>query len=174
MPITDEALLKMMFDKHEGQPIEFIMEEYGKAKRRYLEIEQELAQGTSTKIIEVERVDEPKKLEQGDKAVKKAERVEKHYTKDDLVSDPAEAIHDDYIVCCLCNKHFDTLGNHISSQHQIWSKSYRKLCGYPDDLPLMSKHEAMKAKGRGKNLADGNAEKRAPAKVEQEAATAAE
>lgn len=174
MPITDEALLKMMFDKHEGQPIEFIMEEYGKAKRRYLEIEQELAQGTPTKMIEVERVEEPKKLEQGDKAVSKKERVEKHYTKDDLVSDPAEAIHDDYIVCCLCNKHFNTLGNHISSKHQIWSESYKKLCGYPSDLLLMSKQEARGAKGRGKNLADGNAEKRAAAKTEQEAASVAE
>lgn len=167
MPISDEVLLQMMFKQHEGQPIEFIMAEYGKAKQLYLKIEQGLAKSATKEIIDVEKVeDEPQKLEQGDKGAVKVERVERHYTKNDLVSNPEEAIHDDYIVCCLCNKHFYTLGNHISSQHQIWSKSYRTLCGYPDDLPLMSRQEAMKAKGRGKKLADGNAEKRAAAETQ--------
>lgn len=173
MPLTDDAIFNMVLTKYKEQPIEFIMDEYGKAKRCYLKIEQDIAQDKPLEI-DVTPTKKSKELGEGNKAVSKDEMIEKQYTEDDLVSNPEDAIHDDYIVCCLCGKKLKTLGNHITSKHQIKSTSYKKLCGYPSDLPLMSRQEAMGAKGRGKKLADGNAEKRAAAKAAPEAAPTAE
>ena len=171
MPISDEVLLQMMFKQHEGQPIEFIMDEYGKAKRLYLEIEQGLAQGAAVQTIDVTDTKEGKKLPIGDE---KNKEPGKRFTKRNLKCDPKEAIKPESITCCLCDRPFKVLNSRHLKSHGISVEDYKKLCGYPENQLLMSKQEAKKAEKRGKELAKARADKLAAAKSAAEAAPAAE
>ena len=170
MPITDEALLQMMFKQHEGQPIEFIMAEYGKAKRLYLEIEQGLAQGANGPTIDVVGVQVGGELPA---AEEENGEPKKRFTKRSLKCDPKEAIKQESITCCLCCKQFKVLNSRHLKSHGISVEDYKKLCDYPKNQLLMSKQEAKKAEKRGKELAKARAEKLA-AKSAPEAAPAAE
>lgn len=158
MPITDEALLQMMIKMLEGQPIEFIMGEYGKAKRLYLEVEQNLAQGLPATTIEVESTQEIPELPAAEE--NKAE-PKKRFTKRSLKCDPKEAIKDETITCCLCGKQYKILNSRHLKFHGISVKDYMKLCDYPSNQLLMSKQEAKKAAKRGKELAKARMEKTA-------------
>lgn len=168
MPITDEALLQIIFKQHEGQPIEFIMAEYGKAKRLYQEIEQGLAQGAPCSTIDIEGVQVSGELPASEE---KSAEPRKRFTKRSLKCDPKEAITNDSITCCLCLKEFKVLNSRHLKSHGISAEDYKKLCGYPENQLLMSKKMAKDAEKRGKALAKASAEKRAAAK---EAAPAAE
>ena len=171
MPISDEVLLQMMMKQHEGQPIEFIMAEYGKAKRLYLEIEQGLAQATNVPTIEVVGVQVSGALPA---AGEENTEPKKRFTKKSLKCDPKEAIKPESITCCLCDKPFKVLNSRHLKSHGISVEDYKKLCGYPENQLLMSKQEAKKAEKRGKALAKARAEKLASATAAPESAPSAE
>lgn len=162
MPITDEALLQMMFKQHEGQPVEFIMAEYGKAKRLYLEIEQGISQGAPCLASsEAEHGQAPRELPA---AEAKTAEPKKRFTKRSLKCDPKKAIGDDFIACCLCEKKFKLLSALHLKSHGISVDDYKKLCGYSSNQSLMSKQYAKNAEKRGKELAKARAEMLASAK----------
>lgn len=173
MPITDEALLQMMFKQYEGQPIEFIMAEYGKAKQLYLQIEQRIAQGANGETIEVKATQIKKELPPKGDEEKEAEIEIKHYTRDDLVCDPKEAIKEDGITCCICGETHHVLNARHFKRDKTNAEAYRAVCGYSKDQLLMSGQAARAYIERGKNMGKARAEKLA-AMASPEAAPAAE
>lgn len=171
MPISDEVLLQMMFKQHEGQPIEFIMAEYGKAKQLYLQIEQGIAQGTNGETIEVKATQVKKELPAKEDDKKGAKIEIKHYTRDDLVCDPKDAIKEDGITCCICGETHHVLNARHFKRDKTNAEAYRAVCGYAKDQLLMSGQAARAYIERGKNMGKARAEKLA-AKAEQETAAA--
>lgn len=161
MPITDEALLQLIFARNSGQPLEFIMAEFGKAKRLYQEQERQIAQGNDPQTIEVEAVQTIAELPSADN---NKEAPKKRFTKRSLKVDPKTAITDESITCCLCGKQYKVLNKRHLAAHGIDSPDYMKLCDYPVDTLLMAKKVAKQAEQRGKALAKANAKKRMAAK----------
>lgn len=162
MPITDEALLQIIFKQHEGQPIEFIMAEYGKAKQLYQKIEQELARSASCPTIDIQGVQIKGELPA---AGENNATSTKHLDRRNLKCDPKEAIKADSIICCVCKKSFKILNSRHLKSHGISVEEYKELCRYPKEQLLMSQQEAEKAIERGKELAKASTAKRASGKV---------
>lgn len=162
MPITDEALLQIIFKQHEGQPIEFIMAEYGKAKRLYQEVEQELAKSAPCPTIDIQGVQIKDELST---AGENNATPTKHLDRRNLKCDPKEAIKADSIICCVCKKSFKILNSRHLKSHGISVEEYKELCRYPKEQLLMSKQEAEKAIERGKELAHARKTKHASSKA---------
>ncbi|WP_337441120.1 MucR family transcriptional regulator [Desulfovibrio sp.] len=61
-------------------------------------------------------------------------------TAADLVFNPAEAITDNTITCCLCGKAACSLTSRHLANHGINVEEYKYLCGYPSEQKLMSRN----------------------------------
>ena len=58
-----------------------------------------------------------------------------------LVCDPATAIADEQIICCLCGKPYKSLTVLHLKHHNITKEKYREICDYQPKEPLMAYEE---------------------------------
>ena len=59
-----------------------------------------------------------------------------------LACNPAEAIGESSITCCICGKRFATLTRRHVEKHGLTIDEYRKICGYKKTLALSCKRLA--------------------------------
>lgn len=141
MALEDKDIFNAIFSRFSDQPIEFIMEQYEKAKKLNIEIEKRQSSQTvsvesSSEIDDVVIEPSPK-----GEAIPK-----KKYTKRSLLVKPQEAITDKYIKCCICGEERSTLTSKHLAKHEISVEEYKALCGYDKKQPLMSNSHAEQAK----------------------------
>ena len=162
MALEDKDLFNAIFNKYSDQPIEFVMEQYEKAKNINLEIERRQSLRGYIDIIPPsipQNTGEVKQIEPDVESVPK-----KKFSKRDLVIKPDEAITDDTIKCCLCGKERSSLTLRHLATHGISVEEYKKLCGYAPEQKLMSNNhvkkvrdnvmKAQKARKGSKKIAD--------------------
>ncbi|MEG6501848.1 MULTISPECIES: MucR family transcriptional regulator [unclassified Desulfovibrio] len=132
MALEDKDLFNAIFNKYSDQPIEFIMEQYEKAKILNIAIEKRQQSQPVTTDAEsaTDAMTEPSN----------AENVtpKKKYTKRDLVVKPQAAITDEHIKCCICGQERSILTSRHLAQHGITVDEYKTLCRYDAKQPLMS------------------------------------
>lgn len=73
-----------------------------------------------------------------------------------LVMDPAEAIGEESITCCICGKKCDNLTRAHLFEHGLSMEEYRNLCGYPSDLKLFSKRYARQQEKKSERMRKKN------------------
>lgn len=132
MALEDKDLFNAIFNKYSDQPIEFIMEQYEKAKILNIAIEKRQQNQHVTTDVEpaTDAMTEPSN----------AENVtpKKKYTKRDLVVKPQAAITDEHIRCCICGQERHILTSRHLAQHGITVDEYKTLCRYDPKQSLMS------------------------------------
>ena len=148
MALEDKDLFSAIFNKYSDQPIEFVMEQYEKAKNINLEIERRQSLRGYVDIT-------PPSIPQNTGEVKQIEP--------DVESVPKK-ITDDTIKCCLCGKERSSLTLRHLATHGISVEEYKKLCGYAPEQKLMSNNhvekvrnnviKAQKARKGSKKVAD--------------------
>lgn len=143
MALEDREIFHAVFARYSDQPIEFIMEQYEKAKRLNMEIEkrQSLVGSTDVLFSDVPPVPPLPSLD-GKDAMPEEPAPRKRLTRRSLVADPATAITDDGITCCLCGERRTTLTARHLAIHDVTVDEYRKLCGYPEKQALMGLNHA--------------------------------
>lgn len=132
MALEDKDLFMTIYAKFSDKPIEFIMEQYEKAKRINMEIEKRLLQEALAQTQE-----KPEEIVEKDVEVD-VERPKKKYTKKDLKIKPQNAITEDIIYCCICKEPRQILTAKHMDAHGITIEEYKRLCGYESNQPLMS------------------------------------
>lgn len=133
MSLDDKDLFNAIFARFNDKPIEFVMEQYEKAKRLNHDIEKRLGDASTAA-----GQNENNKQSPTEEAEKKSVGVRK-YTRRDLVQKPSEAVSDRSIICCLCGARRQNLTRRHLATHGISVEDYKKLCGYDPDMPLMSR-----------------------------------
>ena len=132
MALEDKDIFNAIFNKYSDQSIEFIMEQYEKAK--VLNIAIEKRQQSQPVIMDAEpatdAMTEPSNTEDA--------TPKKRYTKRDLVVRPHEAITDEHIKCCICGQERHILTSRHLAQHGITVDEYKTLCRYDPKQSLMS------------------------------------
>ena len=100
MALEDRYIFTAIFAKYSDQPIEFVMEQYEKAKLLNMAIEKRL--WDQSRVVACPASESPAQKEEK-KPEKPQDRVpeKKCYTQKDLKCDPAEAITDTSVTCCL-------------------------------------------------------------------------
>lgn len=141
MPLADRDIFNAICARFTDQPIEFIMEQYEKAKKMNFEIEKRLGTEPAMDVVitPVETIDITEVTAEGEMPRKK--RV----TRRSLVRDPATAITDDAIYCCLCGEKRQSLTAKHLARHGVSVEEYKKLCNYPANQALMSHQRLAKS-----------------------------
>ena len=162
MALEDKDLFSAIFNKYSDQPIEFVMEQYEKAKNINLEIERRQSLRSCVDITPSSVAQNAEELKQIETTVDSTPK--KKFTKRDLVIKPNEAITDEAIKCCLCGKERSSLTLRHLATHGISVEEYKKLCGYAPEQKLMSNNhvekvrnnviKAQKARKGSKKVAD--------------------
>lgn len=142
MPLEDRDIFLAICERFADQPIEFVMEQYEKAKLINIAIEQRI--GTSTASVETPR-EEPVVIVE-EEMEEPAAKAKKKYTRRMLKVKPQDAITDTDIFCCICGEKRQNLTARHLANHDITVEEYKKLCGYPADMPLMSRKRLAKSK----------------------------
>ena len=142
MALEDKDLFNAIFNKYSDQPIEFVMEQYEKAKILNLEIERRQSLRSCVDITPSSVAQNAEELKQIETTVDSTPK--KKFTKRDLVIKPNEAITDEAIKCCLCGKERSSLTLRHLATHGISVDEYKKLCGYAPGQKLMSNNHAKK------------------------------
>ena len=142
MALEDKDLFNAIFNKYSDQPIEFVMEQYEKAKILNLEIERRQSLRSCVDITPSSVAQNAEELKQIETTVDSTPK--KKFTKRDLVIKPNEAITDEAITCCLCGKERSSLTLRHLATHGISVDEYKKLCGYAPGQKLMSNNHAKK------------------------------
>ena len=142
MALEDKDLFNAIFNKYSDQPIEFVMEQYEKAKILNLEIERRQSSRSCVDITPSSVAQNAEELKQIEATVDSTPK--KKFTKRDLVIKPNEAITDEVIKCCLCGKERSSLTLRHLATHGISVDEYKKLCGYTPGQKLMSNNHAKK------------------------------
>ena len=155
MALEDKDLFSAIFNKYRDQPIEFVMEQYEKAKNINLEIERRQSLRGYVDIT-------PPSIPQNTGEVKQIEPDVESVPKKKFSK--REAITDDTIKCCLCGKERSSLTLRHLATHGISVEEYKKLCGYAPEQKLMSNNhvekvrdnvmKAQKARKSSKKIAD--------------------
>ena len=101
-----------------------------------------------------------KKAAEGEEEKKPAPAPKKIFTKADLVFNPAEAITDNTITCCLCGKAACSLTSRHLANHGINVEEYKYLCGYPSEQKLMSRNFEAKMRRNVQRAQQARKEKR--------------
>lgn len=141
MALEDKDLFNAICSRYGDQPLEFIMEQYEKAKIMNLQIERRIGDLTvappaeEIAVVEEEAVDETPE-----------EQPRKKYTRRDLKYSPQSAITDDSVTCCLCGAERQILTSTHLATHGITVDEYKKLCRYSPDQKLMSGKRHAKSK----------------------------
>lgn len=139
MSLDDKDLFTAIFSRFNDQPIEFVMEQYEKAKRMNHDIEKRLG---ANAVAEWQSANMPRELPEEQPEAPK----QKKYTRRDLVCKPGEAITDAAIICCICGARRQSLTQRHLATHDISVEDYKKLCGYDPDTPLMSRMHHAKSR----------------------------
>lgn len=164
MALEDKDIFNAIFQKHSDQPIEFIMEQYEKAKLLNMAIERRLNQQPAQAGTEADSaadVASPAAEAQTVVEEKQPAPVKKKvFSKQDLVCDPAGAITDNTITCCLCGKAACSLTSRHLASHGINVEEYKYLCGYPSEQKLMSKNFEAKMRRNVQRAQQARREKR--------------
>ena len=164
MALEDKDIFNAIFNKYSDQPIEFIMEQYEKAKILNMAIERRI-NAQAEQPVKVEEaapaalppVDEPLPVEEEKKPAPAPKKI---ITKADLVFNPAEAITDNTITCCLCGKAACSLTSRHLANHGINVEEYKYLCGYPSEQKLMSRNFEAKMRRNVQRAQQARKEKR--------------
>lgn len=130
MPLEDKDIFAAIFNKYSDQPIEFVMEQYEKAKTINSEIEKRLDDKNQETA--------PPSIEIIEDVVAEEPEPKKKYTRRSLKVKPEDAITEDAIFCCICGEEHQILTDKHLSRHGITTADYKKLCRYPAAQPLMS------------------------------------
>lgn len=112
MPVSDDVLFLAILIARRDQPINRIMDDYAIARSRLDEID-----GLAQMALKPWGGEGPPKL----------------------AADPESAIQEDEILCCVCGKAMKNLPWRHLAIHGLTVDEYRRICGYPKNLPLMSK-----------------------------------
>ena len=147
MALEDKDIFNAIFNKYSDQPIEFIMEQYEKAKILNMAIERRINA----------QAEQPVKVEEEKKPAPAPKKI---FTKADLVFNPAEAITDNTITCCLCGKAACSLTSRHLANHGINVEEYKYLCGYPSEQKLMSRNFEAKMRRNVQRAQQARKEKR--------------
>ena len=142
MALEDKDLFNAIFNKYSDQPIEFVMEQYKKAKILNLEIERRQSSRSCVDITPSFASQDAEELKQIETTVDSTPK--KKFTKRDLVIKPNEAITDKVIKCCLCGKEYSSITVRHLDTHGISIDEYKKLCGYTPEQKVMSNNHAKK------------------------------
>lgn len=141
MPLEDRDIFLAICEHFADQPIEFLMEQYEKAKK--------LNMGIEKRISALQNEEAQPVIEEVAVAVEEIpEEVpqKKKYTKRNLKVKPQDAITEDYIACCICGLQRQSLTSKHIATHGITVEEYKKLCGYPEDQKLMSNKKLEKSR----------------------------
>lgn len=143
MSLEDRDIFLAICGRYTDQPIEFVMEQYEKAKRLNIGIEQRIGSAINScqAPVEEEVVAIVEDIPEEPAPVQK-----KHYTKRMLKVKPQDAITDDYIACCICGEKRQSLTVKHLGTHEISVEDYKKLCGYPASQALMSNKRLEKSR----------------------------
>lgn len=136
MALEDKDIFNAIFNKYSDQPIEFIMEQYEKAKALNIAIEKR--QQSQSVTMNVEPVTDV----MTEALNPEGATPKKKYNKRDLVVKPQAAITDEHIKCCICGQERSILTSRHLAQHGITVDEYRALCRYDAKQPLMSHDRA--------------------------------
>ncbi len=143
MPLEDRDIFLAIYDRFADQPIEFIMEQFEKAKRLNMDIEKRIGanpfETTQDECAECAPVVE-------DIIVEPVEAPKKRYTRRSLKVKPEDSITDTEIFCCICGEPRQSLTAKHLGMHGISVEDYKKLCGFAPDQPLMSRKRLAKSK----------------------------
>lgn len=123
MALEDKDIFMAICERFPDQPIEIIMEQYEKAKKINMDIERRIAESENAAYDNEDIANAAPK---------------RKFSRRDLVLKPNEAITEDYIACCICGQQRQSITKTHLGAHGISVEDYRKLCGYPEKLPLMS------------------------------------
>lgn len=164
MALEDKDIFNAIFNKYSDQPIEIIMEQYEKAKVLNMAIERRINAQTEQPV----KAEEPAPAAlppaavplPGEEEKKPAPAPKKIFSKADLVCDPAEAITDSTITCCLCGKAACSLTSRHLANHGINVEEYKYLCGYPSEQKLMSRNFEAKMRRNVQRAQQARKEKR--------------
>lgn len=144
MPLEDRDIFMAICDKFVDQPIEFIMEQYEKAKRINIEIERRICSKPDTTIPVNDEIPEPVVEEEIEVEIPLPPK--KKYPRKKMPVKPEDAITDTEIACCICGKRQQSLtAKHIAS-HDLTVAEYKQLCGYDPDQALMSRRRYEKSR----------------------------
>lgn len=142
MALDDRDIFLAICERFADQPIEFIMEQYEKAKKLNIGIEKRIGAALN---------DEPEVAQSPDiiveeEVIEPLPAPKKRYTKRSLKVKPQDAITDDVIYCCICGEARQSLTVKHLAAHDISVEEYKKLCGYSPDTALMSHKRLEKSK----------------------------
>lgn len=126
--IVDSDLLRMLMEKYPTHDPAFIMGEFSTYKKLLAELETTPQECTCA----AEPAPAVEESEPAPAPVKKL-------TKRQIKGDPAAAITQTAITCCVCGKEFKRLSAAHLATHGATPEEYRRLCGYDPSTPLMSK-----------------------------------
>ena len=141
MALEDKDIFMAICNRYADHPIEFIMEQYEKAKRMNLLIEKKIGEISSAPLVE-----ESAPVESAPAPAPQEELPRKKYTRRDLKVKPQNAITDEAVTCCLCGAKRQSLTATHLATHDITKEEYLKLCGYAPDQKLMSGKRLEKSK----------------------------
>lgn len=162
MALEDRDIFAAIFTKYSDQPIEFVMEQYEKAKLLNMAIEKRLCEQSQISACPTSETPVAKEKKMPEKQQDRAPQ-KKSYTQQDLKCDPAEAITDTSVTCCLCGKQSLTLTARHLARHGISVEEYKELCGYPAQQKLMAHNLLAKLTGNALRAQAARAAKRAEA-----------
>lgn len=140
MALEDRDIFKAIFDRNVGQPIEFIMAQYEKARLLNKEIEKH---DMDEAAVVCEAVEESAAIEEIPEDVP---APRKRITRRNFKVKPQDSITQDVIYCCICGEERQSLTAKHLANHDITVEEYKKLCGFPMNQPLMSGKRLEKSK----------------------------
>lgn len=141
MALEDKDIFTAICNRYADQSIEFIMDQYEKAKKMNISIEKKLATlsempaGAFTEVAEVK-----------EEAVVEEQPARKRHKKPKFVVKPQEAISEDSISCCICGAQRQSLTSTHLATHDLTVEEYKKMCGYLPNQKLMSGRRLAKSK----------------------------
>lgn len=142
MALDDRDIFKAIWERFPDQPLEFVMEQYAKARRLNMEIERSVNQTTDVDagpdveeeaVVDVELDASP--MPQRKKLNKRRFKVK-----------PEDSITDDAIYCCVCGEKLQSLTVKHLAKHETTPEEYKRVCGFPPNMPLMSHKRLAKSK----------------------------
>lgn len=139
MALEDKDIFAAICSRCSDQPIEFIMEQYEKAKRLNMDIEKRIGNGDTAENA-------PECDVAASETKEEAAPPKKKYTRRMLKVKPQDSITDDAIFCCICGEERQSLTQKHLACHDISVEDYKKLCGYSPDQPLMSNRRLARSK----------------------------
>lgn len=139
MALEDRDIFAAICSRCSDQPIEFIMEQYEKAKRLNMDIEKRVGCSDTAETS-------PETEAAAAEPVEEIQPPKKKYTRRMLKVKPQDAITDESIFCCICGEQRQSLTQKHLACHDITVEDYKKLCGYPQNQPLMSNNRLARSK----------------------------